>query len=175
VCGAEVIILVSVAVTAAVVATASSIDDMLLCDSSERNCETAEVCVTFGSARGCRFSLDITVSKTSVALSHKKPRAVSEGGVDGLLIGLGLSRVVSSEFTDRTSCPFRSPDYSLSRTSANEGGSIGMLFWLECFPWNVSAAITVCPNHTSQILRRLPLKYYTLYGILVQGIRTADL
>jgi hypothetical protein len=31
------------------------------------------------------------------------------------------------------------------------------------------------PNHTSQILRRLPLKYYTLYGILVHGIRTADL
>jgi hypothetical protein len=30
-------------------------------------------------------------------------------------------------------------------------------------------------NHTSQILRRLPLKYYTLYGILVHGIRTADL
>jgi hypothetical protein len=34
---------------------------------------------------------------------------------------------------------------------------------------------TKAPNHTSQILRRLPLKYYTLYGILVHGIRTADL
>jgi hypothetical protein len=32
------------------------------------------------------------------------------------------------------------------------------------------------PNHTPQILRRLlPLKYYTLYGISVFGIRTPDL
>jgi hypothetical protein len=30
-------------------------------------------------------------------------------------------------------------------------------------------------NHTSQILRRVPLKYYTLYGISVFGIRTTDL
>jgi hypothetical protein len=104
--------------------------------------------------RGCRFSLDlprgIIVSNTSVVLPHKKPRAASEGGVDGLLIGLGLSGVVSSQFTDRTSCPFRWPDDSLSRTSANEGGSIRMFFWLECFPWNVSAAITV---RSSSVIR----------------------
>jgi hypothetical protein len=33
----------------------------------------------------------------------------------------------------------------------------------------------ILSNHTSQILRRLPLKYYTFYGILLYGIRTADL
>jgi hypothetical protein len=31
------------------------------------------------------------------------------------------------------------------------------------------------PSHTPQILRRLPLKYYILYGISVFGIRTVDL
>jgi hypothetical protein len=40
---------------------------------------------------------------------------------------------------------------------------------------SVCSGATPQSNHTSQILRRLPLKYYTLYGISVFGIRTADL
>jgi hypothetical protein len=38
-----------------------------------------------------------------------------------------------------------------------------------------STCVVEGTKRTPQILRRLPLKYYTLYGISVFGIRTADL
>jgi predicted permease len=41
--------------------------------------------------------------------------------------------------------------------------------------WLLAPPTTEKTNHTSQILRIIPLKYYTLYGISVFGIRTADL
>jgi hypothetical protein len=90
------------------------------------------------SAGGCRLELlaliVMTESKTE-PLEQKKPLEISVGGVTGRSIGLGLRGVESSVLFERTSCPMRCPDDSLSRTSA----------WESDLPlsWKVSAVITV--------------------------------
>jgi hypothetical protein len=93
---------------------------------------------TLGSTGGCLLVplalIVMTLSKTE-PLEQKKPLGISVGGVTGRSIGLGFRGVESSVFFERTSCPMRCPDDSLSRTSARES-SLPL-------SWKVSAAITV--------------------------------